>query len=146
MMAKRDIGKTVKNKSCLKVSDWVTFLASEKHGMTSTILSFGLFLVALVSILLVGGENFVMAIIGGIVAFGCLGLAYYKVLKPVGKRGKLAEEILERIMSGKLENGSTIREEWEEGLAALKQARRCQWKAGLAALKRTRCRRGSSDK
>jgi hypothetical protein len=131
MMDKNDTEKTVEDESCLKVSDSVTFLASEKHGMTSTLLSFGLFLVALVSIVLVGGKNTVMTIISGIVAFGSIGVAYYKVFRPVGERGKLAEKILERIMSSELKDESIIREEWEEGLAALKRARH---------------RRGSSDK
>lgn len=130
-MDKNDTDKTVENESCLKVSDWVTFLAGEKHGMISTILSFGLFLVALISILLVGRENTLQAITGGIVAFGCIALAYYKVLRPIDKRGKLAQDILGRIMSGELKNESSIHEEW---------------KAGLAALERALCRRGSSDK
>lgn len=131
MMDKNDTDKTVENESCLKVSDWITFLTSESNSMLSNVVSFGAFLVAIIAILLVGGENSVIAISGGIVALGCVGFAYFRVLKPLGQRGKLAGEIVERVMSGKLKTESSIREEWEGGLAALKRARH---------------RRGSSDK
>jgi len=122
MTEKNDAEKTVENKSCLKISDWVTFLTSEKHGIMSHVLSFGAFLVALIAILLVTGEDTGMrAIAGGIIALGFVIFGYIKVFRPFQQRGRLAEDILTRVMSGKLKDESIIREEWEEGLAALKR-------------------------
>ena len=132
MMDKKDTSKTVKDESCLTVSDWVAFLTSEKHGIISHVLSFGAFLVALIAILLVTGEDTGMrAIAGGIIALGFVVFGYFKVLRPLQQRGRLAEDILTRVMSIKLKDESSIREEWE---------------AGLATLKRPWRRRGRSDK
>ena len=161
MPAKKGTHKTVKNESCLEVSDWVTFLTSEKHGMISHILNFGVFLVVIVPLMLITTGNTVLIIASGVSAFGCVSWAYVKVLGPLRQRGKLADDILERIMSGELKNVCSIRKEWELGLsvikrawfrqwkarqAALKRTWRRRWKAGLAILKRARCCRGSSDK
>jgi len=112
MMDKNDTDKTGEGESCLKVSDWVTFLASEKHGMMSHVVNFGAFLVALIAIVLVTGETTVQTIGGGIIAFAFVGFGYFKVLKPLQQRAKRAEDILNKVMSGKLKNERSIREEW----------------------------------
>ena len=130
MMARKEADKTVKNESCLKVSDWVTFLASEKHGMISHIVSFGAFLVAIVALMLVTSGYIVVVIASGVIAFGCVGWAYFRVLIPLQQRGKLADGILGRIMSGELKDESSIRKEWEAGLAALKRTRRHRRSSG----------------
>jgi len=126
-MDKKDTDNTVENESCLKVSDWVAFLTSEKHGIMSNVLNFGAFLVALIAILLVTGEDTgTGAIAGGIIALGFVFFGYLKVLRPLQQRGRLAENILARVMSIKLKDESSIREEWESRLAAIKRARRCR--------------------
>lgn len=130
MMAQKGTHKTVKIESCLKVSDWVTFLASEKHGMISHIVSFGAFIVAIVALMLVTSGHIVVVIASGVIAFGCVGWAYFRVLRPLQQRGKLADGILERIMSGEIKDQSSIRKEWEAGLATLKRARRHQRSSG----------------
>ena len=130
MMDKEGTHKKVKNESCLKVSDWVTFLASEKHAMISHIVSFGAFLVAIVALMLVTSGHIVVVIASGVIAFGCVGWAYFRVLRPLQQRGKLADGILERIMSGEIKDQSSIRKGWEAGLAALKRTRRHQRSSG----------------
>jgi len=125
VMDKNDTGKTVKNEAWLTVSDWVTFLTSEKYGIMSNVLNFGVLLVALIAIALSTRGNTAMQAIGnGIFAFALLGFVYFKVFRPFEKRGKLAQGILDRVMSGKLKNESSIRKEWEDGLTTFKRAQR----------------------
>jgi len=145
MPAKKGTHKTVKNESCLEVSDWVTFLTSEKHGMISHILNFGVFLVVIVPLMLITTGNIALIIASGVVAFGCVSWAYVKVLGPLRERGKLAGDILDRIMSDELKDAGSIRKEWVLGLTVTKRRRWWRLKARLAALKRVSCRRRSSD-
>ena len=151
-MKKKNIVKKMEDKSCLNISDWVTFLSSEKHGMMSSAVNYGVLLVAVIALILATSGYIVYAIASVIIAMGCVGWAYFKVLRSLHQRGNLAGQILGRIMSGELKDGDSIREEWVLGLtvirrgwlrqgkgrlAAFKRAWRRQWKAELATFKET---------
>jgi hypothetical protein len=151
-MKKKDTAKKMEAKSCLNVSDWVTFLSNERQGMMSNVVNFSVFLVAVIALILVTSGYIVFAIASGIIAFGCAGWVYFRVLEPLRQRGNLADQILKRIISGELKDTDSIREEWVLGLtvirrgwfrqgkarlAALKRAWRRQWKTGLATFKET---------
>jgi hypothetical protein len=151
-MKKKDTVKKMGDKSCLKVSDWVTFLSNEKHGMMSNVVNFSMLLVAVIALILATSGYTVFVVASVIIALGCVGWAYSKVLGPLHRRGNLADGILKRIISGELKDADGIREEWVLGLAvirrgwlrqgkgrlaALKRAWRRQREAGLAALKET---------
>jgi hypothetical protein len=131
MMDKNDTNKTVENEPCLKVSDWITFLSSEKHGMLGNIVNFYVFLAAIIAILIIGGRDSVSIIVGGIIAVAFVGFTYFKFVRPLAHRHKAAEKVLERIISGELKDVDSIHGEWERELAAFERARR---------------RRGNSDR
>lgn len=124
-MSKNATDKTAENESCLKVSDWVTFLTSEKQGTMSTIVNFGMLLVALIGIIFATKTNSPMEGIGyGILAFALITYVWIWVFAPFQKHARLAEKILKKIMSGDLKNESSIREEWKREQGVLKQAQR----------------------
>lgn len=122
-MNKNDTGKTVKNEAWLTVSDWVTFLTSEKYGIMSNVLNFGMLVVALIAVVLSTETNTWTWVIASWI-FSCALLVYvlFKVFRPFEKQGKLAQDILDRVMSGELKNESSIRKEWEDRLTTFKRA------------------------
>ena len=151
-MKKKDTAKKIRDKSCLNVGDWVTFLSGEKHGMMSNVVNFSVLLVAAIALVLATSGYTVFVIASVIIALGCVGWVYFKVLGPLHQRGNLADGILKRIISGELKDADNVREEWVLGLsvirrgwlrqgkgklAALKRAWRRQLEAGLAALTKT---------
>ena len=135
-MEKKDTAKNMGAKSCLNVSDWVTFLSNERQGMMSNVVNFSVFLVAVIALILVTSGYVVFAIASGIIAFGCAGWVYFRVLEPIRQRGSLADEILRRIISGELRDADSIREEWVLGLTVIRRGWFRQEKARLAVLKR----------
>jgi hypothetical protein len=135
-MKKKDTVKKVEANSCLNISDWVTFLSNERQGMMSNVVNFSVFLVAVIALILVTSGYIVFAIASGIIAFGCAGWVYFRVLAPLRQRGNLADEILRRIISGELKDPDSIREEWVLGLTVIRRGWFRQEKARLAVLKR----------
>jgi hypothetical protein len=151
-MKKKDTAKKVEARSCLNISDWVTLLSNERQGMMSNVVNFSVFLVAVIALILVTSGYIVFAVASGIIAFGCAGWVYFRVLEPLRQRGNLADAILKKIISGELKDADSIREEWVLGLAvigrgwlrhgkgrlaAFKRAWRRQWKTRLAILEET---------
>jgi ABC-type nickel/cobalt efflux system permease component RcnA len=137
MMRKKDTAKKAEAKSCLKVSDWVTFLSSERQAMMSNVVSFSVFLVAAIALILVTSGYIVFAVVSGIIVFGCAGWVYFRVLDPLRQRGHLADEILKRIIFGGLKDADSIRGEWALGLTVISRGWFLrQGKARLAVLKR----------
>lgn len=109
------------DESWLTVSDWVTFLTSEKYGIMSNVLNFSAVFVALIAILFSIRTGSSMQVIANVVvAFALLAYAFFKVFRPFEKRGKLAEKTLASIMSGKLRSEESIRKAWEDGLKSPK--------------------------
>jgi hypothetical protein len=151
-MKKKDTPKKMEAKSCLNISDWMAFLSSERQAMMSNVVTFSVFLVAVIALILVTSGHIAFAIASGIIAFGCAGWVYFGVLEPLRRRGKLADEILRGIISGEFKDTDSIREEWLLGLtvirrgwfrqekallAVIKRAWRPRWETGLATLKET---------
>jgi hypothetical protein len=136
-MRKKNTAKKVEAKSCLTVSDWVTFLSNERHGMMSNVVNFSVFLVAAIALILVTSAHIAFAIISAIIVFGSAGWVYFQVLAPVRQRGHLADEILKGIISGELKDADSIRGEWALGLAVIRRGWLLrQGRARLAVLKR----------
>ena len=157
-MKKKDTVKKMGDKSYLKVSDWVTFLSNERQGMMSNVVNFSVLLVAAIALVLATSGYTVFVIASVIIALGCVGWVYFKVLGPLHQRGNLADGILKRIISGELKDADNVREEWVLGLsvirrgwlrqgkgrlAALRRAWRRQLEAGLAALRETWSHQGA---
>lgn len=123
-MNKNDKDKTVENESCLKVSDWVTFLTSEKQGTINTMLSFGVLLVALIALVFSAKSNTTMQAINIFILGIALVVWGYFVFRHLEKHAKPAGEILKEIMSGDLTDESSIRQEWKNRTKVRKRAQR----------------------
>jgi len=136
-MKKKDTAKKTEVKSCLNVSDWVTFLSNERQGMMSNVVNFSVFLVATIALILVTSGYIGVAIASAIIVFGSAGWVYFRVLGPLRQRGYLADEILKGIISGELKDADSIRGEWALGLAVIRRGWFLrQGRARLAVLKR----------
>ncbi len=136
-MRKKATPRKATAKSCLAVSDWVTFLSNERRDMMSNAVNISVFLVAAIALILVTSGYVAFAIASGIIVFGCAGWVYFSVLEPLQRRGHLADEILKRIISGELKDASSISQEWALGLSVIRRGWFLrQGKARLAVLKR----------
>ena len=122
-MNRNHTDKTTEDEPCLKVSDWVTFLTGQMNSMLTSVMNYGVFLVAVIAIVFAGGENTLTAVIGGTIAAVVIAYAYFRTLRRLSKRGALAQKILGMIRSGELKDELTIREEWASGLAAFERGR-----------------------
>ena len=136
-MRKKNTAKKVEAKSCLTVSDWVTFLSNERQGMMSNVVNFSVFLVAAITLILVASGHIAFATVSAIIVFGSAGWVYFRVLGPIRQRGYLADELLKGIISGELKDADSIRGEWALGLAVIRRGWFLrQGRARLAVLKR----------
>ncbi len=98
---------------CLTVSDWVTFLSGERDVAFNTILNFGAIL--LVFVTLIFSTRIIglwQQILNGIIAVAFVTYAFYKVFRPFGRKGKVAAELLSKIMSGELKSEEDVRKKW----------------------------------
>ena len=99
--------------SCLTVSDWVTFLSGERDVAFNTILNFGAIL--LVFVALIFSTRIIglwQQILDGIIAVAFVTYAFYKVIRPFGRKGKVAAELLNKIMSGELKSEEDVQKKW----------------------------------
>ena len=135
-MKKKNAVKKTGDTSCFSLSDWVTFLSNEKHGMMNNVVNFAVLLVGVIALGLATSGYTVLAIASVMVALGCVGWAYFKVLGPLHQRGNLADGILKRIISGEFRDADTIRDEWVLGLSVIRRGWLRQAKGRLAAFKR----------
>jgi hypothetical protein len=97
----------------LKISNWISFLSSERSVAFITVLNFGAILIAFVGIIFsTKTVGFWQTLLYGIIAIAFAIYAFYKIFRPFGRRGKGAEDILNQIMSGELTTEKDIREKW----------------------------------
>lgn len=111
--------------SYLTVSDWVNYLTSEKFGIMGTVLNFGAVLIALVALIYSTSTNTLWSsITNGIVVLALMGYLLMKIFRPFERRGKLAERVLTKVMSGELKSEESIRKAWLNGLKTKKPERK----------------------
>jgi hypothetical protein len=117
----------------LTISDWITFLTGEKYGVLGTFINIGAFFLAAMAIILAADPNPISRVIP-LSVFGVY-IVYFLVLRmaPFQTKGKAAEKILGRIISGELKKESDIRGEWMR-LTASKMSR--QTKRGVTHMKK----------
>jgi len=105
----------------LSISDWISFLTSEKNSYTSRIFSLTTVIIAAVALIIsVTNSNWGGAV-GSALIVGALMTAYYKTTNQyeryANKAGQLLGEIMsrdERIMSGNERDLSKIEKRWEQ--------------------------------
>ena len=105
----------------LSISDWISFLISEKHPNVGIIVGFSAFILAALAIVMSVTNN---TLIGGIsAALVCVALAiiYFRTIGPYGRRAKVAGKLLNDIMSGNERDPSKIEERWKAVLVEGRQ-------------------------
>lgn len=102
----------MENKSMLSVSDWVTFLSSEKQGAFAGTLGFAAVIIAMLALLITSDQSALSKAIGSLVIFG----AYWAVTTILNREEHKAGKILENIMCGKYQNETQIQEDWLRGV------------------------------
>ena len=105
----------------LSISDWISFLSSERNPNISIIIGFSAFmLVAFAVIMSVTNNTLLSAIVAALIAIVMITI-YFRTIGPYGRRVKIAGKLLDDIMSGKERDLSKIEEEWGKALAGKKQ-------------------------
>ena len=108
----------------LSISDWISFLSSEKNPTIGNIIGFGAFVLAAFVVMMFGTNNTFNTLLSAIVACSIavvLLIIYFLTIGPYGRRAKIAGKLLDDIMSGKERDLSKIEEEWGKALAGKKQ-------------------------
>ncbi len=99
-------------KDALSVSDWITFLSSEKHGINAVALSLTATVVSLVALILSSEGTIWGTVTSAAFVATMLVLMWTRVLVPLSQRSTRAEKLLKRIMKGELRDSEAIRREW----------------------------------
>ncbi len=101
----------------LSISDWVSFLSSEKNPNIGIIIGFGAFMLAAFIVMLsVTSNTLLSAIVTGLIAIAMM-IIYIKTIGPYGRRAKIAGRLLDDIMSGKERDLSEIEKRWKIALS-----------------------------
>jgi len=110
------------NEISLGVSDWIAFLSNEKFGFMNAMVGVASFFIAIIAIMYVSSVSNLDKSIG----VGCLvilGIVWY--LSGGGKNlyteGKMAEDLLKKIMKGEFKNKEDIQREWLTRTPGLKR-------------------------
>ena len=105
----------------LSISDWVSFLSSEKNSNIGNIIGFGAFmLVAFAVIMSVTRDTLLSAIVAGLIAVALI-IVYLRTIGLYGRRAKIAGRLLDDIMSGEERDLSKIEEKWKIALVGKRQ-------------------------
>lgn len=84
----------------LSISDWISFLSSEKNPNIGIIISFSAFMLAVFAVFMsITNSTPLGAIIAVLVAVALL-IVYFLTIGPYGRRARIAGKLLDDIMSG----------------------------------------------
>jgi ABC-type antimicrobial peptide transport system permease subunit len=108
-------------KSNLTVSDWITFLSSEKHGLATTYFSFLALAVSLFSMFYVTStsKSFWVPLIIFLFIVLVAYLIFIGAANRLQQRGQAAKEILDKIISRELIKEEDIRNEWLDRISKI---------------------------
>jgi len=98
----------------LSVSDWISFLTSEKNPNIGIIISFSAFILAAFAVVMSVTSNTVASAVSAALIAVALAIIYFRTINPYGRRARAAGELLNDIMSGKERDPSRIEERWRE--------------------------------
>ncbi|MBA7579625.1 hypothetical protein ES708_21496 [subsurface metagenome] len=98
----------------LSISDWVSFLSSEKNPNIGNIISIGAFVLAAFATVMTVTTNTWPSIIAAALIGLALALYFWRFGQLYGRRARIAGKLLNDIMSGKESDLSKIKERWEE--------------------------------
>lgn len=101
----------------LTISEWVSFLSSEKHSNTSNVIAFGSFtLAAGIAVFAVRATtaNGWPTIVAVSLAAIALIIIYLRTISPIRYATKVASDLLDNIMDGTEREPAKIEEEWRK--------------------------------
>lgn len=98
----------------LSISDWISFLTSEKNPNIGIIVGFSAFTLAAFAIVMSVTNNTLLSSIGAALVGVALATMYFRTIGPFGRRAKVAGKLLNDIMSGDERDPSKIEERWRE--------------------------------
>ena len=105
----------------LSISDWISFLSSEKNPNIGIIISFSALWLAVFAVFMsITNSTPLGAIIAGLAAIVLL-IIYFLTIGPYGRRARIAGKLLNDIMSGEERDPSKIEERWKPVLAGRKR-------------------------
>ena len=97
----------------LSISDWISFLISEKNPNIGNIIGFTAGIIAVVAIVMSVANNWGSAVGAALICVSLM-IIYYKITGQYGRHAKEAGELLNDIMSGNERDLSKIEEKWRE--------------------------------
>jgi hypothetical protein len=100
----------------LSISDWISFLISEKNPNIGIIVSFSAFILAAFAIVMAVTNNTLAGGISAALVCFVLAIMYFRTIGPYGHRAKEAGKLLKDIMSGKERDPLKIEERWNSVL------------------------------
>jgi hypothetical protein len=108
----------------ITIGDWVSFLSTEKFGLSSTYFNLLAIIVGLFGVLSaisLTSEKPILGIPFGVVL--CLGLFFWVLnhnnIKRIQQRSNLSKNILDEIMNRTLINEKAIRQKWIQGIKSI---------------------------
>ncbi len=105
----------------LSISDWISFLSSEKNPNIGNIIGFGAFMLATFVVMMSTTTNTWLSVIVAALIAVVLLIIYFRTIGPYGRRAKIAGKLLDDIMSGKERDLSKIEQEWKRVLTGKRQ-------------------------
>jgi len=109
----------------LSISDWISFLSSEKHSNTSNVIGFGSFMlaggIAIFAVRTTVSDSLPTVIVG-VVAVVVLLSIYFRVISPIRRRTIVAAKLLDKIMKEEERDVSKIKAEWKNALLRRKKS------------------------
>jgi 1,4-dihydroxy-2-naphthoate octaprenyltransferase len=102
----------------LSISDWISFLTSEKNPNIGIIISFAAFFLAAFAVIMSVTSNTLVSVVGLVLIAVALAIIYLRTIGPYGHRAKEAGKLLKAIMLGEERDPLKIEERWrivEEG-------------------------------
>ena len=95
------------------ISDWISFLISEKNPNIGIIVGFSAFVLAAFAVVMSVTNNTVASAVSAALMFVALVIIYFRTIGPYGRRAKVAGKLLNDIMSGKERDPLKIEERWK---------------------------------
>lgn len=101
----------------LSISDWVSFLSSEKHSNTSNVIGFGSFTlaagIAVFAVRITTANNWPTVVVAILAALVLMAI-YLKTISSIRHATKVASDLLDNIMDGTEREPAKIEEEWRK--------------------------------
>ena len=105
----------------LSISDWISFLISEKNPSISNIVSIGAFMLAAFAVIMSTTNNTLPSAICAALIGVALIIYFCRIGQLYGTRAKIAEKLLDDIMRGKERDLLKIEAEWGKVFVGKKQ-------------------------